>query len=127
MTWIPWATFGSRALIRVREGSACVRLGERHYFTQSMRIAIRLTRDRADEIYECVPVHRLSQETNRPLFQVERFGVFGRLARDDDNRHWTLDAFHMLKEAEPAHLVHFDVRNDATAPGKSITPKKLLS
>jgi hypothetical protein len=33
----------------------------------------------------------------------------------------------MLQKAESAHLAHFDVGNDAAAPGKSTTPKKLLS
>src|SRR5580698_3219522 len=86
-----------------------------------------LTGDRADEVYECVPVHRLSEESNRALFQIERFGVLGWLPSNNDNRHWTPDIFHMLQKTESAHLAHFDICNDAAAPGKSITSKKLLS
>src|ERR1700743_879867 len=85
-----------------------------------------LTGDRADEVYECVPVDRLSEESNRALFQIERFGILGWLPRNNDNRHWTPEAFHMLQKTESAHLAHFHIGNDAATPGKPITSKKLL-
>src|ERR1700747_2693267 len=85
-----------------------------------------LTGDRADKVDECVSVHWISEESNRALFQIERFGILGWLPGNNDNRHCAPDAFHMLQKTESAHLAHFDICNDAAASGQSITPKKLF-
>ena len=49
---------------------------------------------------ERVSVHRLSKKAERALFQIEGFGVFVGLPRDDDNRDCAFDTFHMLQKAE---------------------------
>ena len=90
-------------------------------------LAVVLTHDiPANEIYESVPIHGLSEESNCASFQVERLRILGRLSRHNDDRDRRVTVLDMLEKLEPAQVWHLDISYNTTAPGESTGAEKLL-
>ena len=90
-------------------------------------LAVVLTHDiPANEIYESVPIHGLSEESNRASFQVERLGILGRLPRHNDDGDRRVTVLDVLEKLEPAQVWHVNISDNTTAPGQSTGAEKLL-